>query len=574
MTHHRPHADLTFGSAAPQLVPDADTAQDYTKGQTLGLWGDSVAERHKGEHHKGKHQGGGRKLLARRILSIHLPRFALERLLPYHPDILGACEALTREENGRRVIHAATPEAEAQGVHAGQPLTDARALVADLKVRAHDPAAELRALDKLAGWAERYTPKVAVSGVDGLTLDITGCAHLLGGERAMMRDLALRLQGFGLTVGLAIADTPAAASVTARFGQASEAIVDPATQAEAVADLPILGLGLPAAVVDGLARVGLTRIGQLYTVARAPLAARFGTVVGTRLDQLLGRIDEPITPRRQPPRHRVRLAFAEPVGNRKDIDAATRRLLSRLCERLEADGRGVRRLTLAAHRVDGAVLPMSIGTGAAVRDPDRLFRLFADHFDKLDPGFGIEVMTLEAPETNGMAPIQSNLQAQKAHQADETQGPLVDRLINRLGAERVVRMKPVDRHLPERSEEGVCVDEPGKGAAVPSSVPWAVGQGVHGRARPLRLLQSPEPVEVVAMVPDSPPVMVFWRGAALRITAAEGPERIGAEWWLEKAPPRDYYKVQDGEGRRFWIFRDRPYGGSEEPRWFIHGIFA
>ncbi|MCR9257420.1 MAG: DNA polymerase Y family protein [Alphaproteobacteria bacterium] len=520
-------------------------------GQTLGVGGEAAQF----------------EILARRYLAIALPRFALERLAPYHPDVASTPYALTTDQNGRRIVHAVNAAAEALGVRAGQPLTDARAVAPMLKLRAYDPAGEGKALDKLAQWAERYTPKVAVLAPDTLLLDLTGCAHLMGGERPLLRDLAARLDGFGLSHRLAAADTPGAALAVSRYAVEPVTLVESGRQREAVGDLPVAGLRLPPATVDGLARVGLTRIGQLYPVARAPLAARFGAAVGTRLDQVLGKIDDPLTPRRRPPRHRVRLAFAEPILTLESIQEGVRRLLGRLCERLAADGRGVRRLVLTAHRVDGAVLPLAIGTSTAARESDRLYRLFHEHLDKLDPGFGIEVMTLEAPATDGMLPDQATLDAADADRAETETGPLADRLVNRLGSERVTRPEARDRHIPEQAEAMVPLDRSSTG----SVVPWAVGKG---KVRPLRLFKSPEPVEVVAMVPDSPPVMLFWRGTTHRITAAEGPERIASEWWIEKAPPRDYYRVQDAEGRRLWIYRDRPYGGESEPRWYIHGVFA
>lgn len=445
-----------------------------------------------------------------------------------------------------------------------------------------NPAADRRALAALADWCGRYTPWTAVDddrihagpygGGGGLWLDITGCGHLFGGEGALLDDLLARLDGLGFAAAGAVADTPGAAWAVARFAPASRRIVGGGDGAT-LAALPVAALGLPPVTLADLDRLGLRRLGDLAALPRAPLAARFGPALLTRLDQLFGRCDEPITPRRPIPALAARLAFAEPIAGGGDVLRATEHLLADLCARMAAARQGARRLELGLFRSDGSVVTAAVGTSRPVRDAGHLLRLMRDKLERIDAGFGIELAILAATVVAPLAATQMDLERMAA--ADDGLARLVDRLGNRLDPGNVVRLLPRPSHVPERA----CRPRPA--AAVRAELPVAGDERGH-QPRPLLLLPSPEPIDVIAPVPDGPPVL-FRRGRRRhRLVAAEGPERIGGEWWLEAdgldGDPsrrlRDYYRVEDGDGRRFWIYREGPYRPDTAPRWYLHGLFA
>ncbi len=458
-------------------------------------------------------------------------------------------------------------------------LADALALAPGLATRPDDPATAARRLDSLADWARRFTPWTAPCGDDGLWLDITGCARLFGGEAALLARLSAGVARRGHDHFAAVAATPGAAWALARFAGGGAAGADEARAA--LAPLPMAALRLPEETVAALARVGLRRVGDLYSVPRAPLAQRFGRAPLDRLDRALGRRAEPIAPRRPPARHAARRGFAEPVADTASISAALDSLLDALCAGLARAGLGARRLVLRLHRVDGGAHAISVGAARARRDARGLARLFAERLDGLDAGLGIEVMELEAARAEPLAPAQAGFAAAFSDSDSGAGGDfgtagladLVDRLANRLGAGRVVRLGPRDTHNPDRAVRrhaplpGPPADEPGADATWPAA------------ERPIRLFAPPRPVAAVALAPDGPPMLFHWRGRAVRVVRASGPERIAGEWWREDSPVRDYYRVEDSAGARFWIYREGLYdeGGARAPaapRWFLHGVFA
>lgn len=488
---------------------------------------------------------------------------------------------------GLRIV-AANPAARTGGIRPGLPLADAYAVLPGLRALPADPAAEAKALDGLAAWCGRYTPWTSVDGggpgpcpgAGGLWLDITGCAHLFGGETALLQDLLHRLEKLGFTARTALADTPGAAWAVARFGELDGnglAVVPAGSLRAALAPLPVAALRLDGQVAEGLRRVGLRRIGDLIDLPRAPLAARFGEAVLRRLDQALGRVGESLSPRRPVTPLRARLAFAEPIATPEDIATAVRHLLADLCRRLAEARQGARRLDLVLYRADGTCAATAIGTSRPVRDAGHLERLFREKLEILDPGFGIEVMTLAATIANGLEAQQGDL-ATGGAATEEGLVRLIDRLGNRLGPANVARLAPQASHIPEKA----CREE---AALAPPAPPAAAGKDDFRPAppRPLHLLAWPEPVEVMAPVPDHPPLMFRWHGRPHRVVSADGPERIGPEWWLAEEPldpeaaeraTRDYYRVEDADGRRFWLYRQGLYRPDGAPRWYLHGVFG
>ena len=489
---------------------------------------------------------------------------------------------------------AVSPAAEAAGAHPGLPLAAARALVPGLMVFAADPAGERQTLEDLADWCGRYSPWTAVDGgaasAAGLWLDVTGCTHLFGGETALLEDLVRRLKGFGFAARAALADTPGAAWAAARFASAPTdacVAIPPGETGQALAPLPVAALRLDGATADELSRLGLRAIGDLMGLKRAPLAARFGETLIARLDQALGNKGEPISPRRPPPAFRVRLAFAEPVRVGADVARAFDRLLAELCARMELAHQGARRMEFTLYRLDGTCARAGVGTSRPAREPAHLARLFAEKLAGLDAGFGIETMTLAATAVDALTAGQLKLARApdcvlraapegRAHDAETSAARLIDRLGNHLGPGNVVRLLARASHIPERAFREVSALARPDGASAP-----AASTPSPAAPRPLQLLPWPEPIEVMAPVPDGPPVMFRWRRRQHRVARAEGPERIGPEWWLEDANElssshriRDYYRVENADGRRFWVYREGPYRPGVRPRWYLHGLFA
>ncbi len=390
-------------------------------------------------------------------------------------------------------------------------------------------------------------------GEDGVILDITGCAHLFGGEDKLIADLLNRLAARGISARAAAADTPAAAWAWARFGD-SVALTDP----KHLLKLPIQALRLESQKIGDLKRLGLSVIRQLSEMPRAPLTTRFGPEVLKRLDRLFGADAEPISPQRPPARWRARISFPDGIGRREDIDLAVRALLDELCAALAIDGYGARRLELDLFRLDGDVQTLAIGTHRPSREPLRLMRLFAERLDRVEPGFGIETMILSAAIADAITPQQTDLEA--ARNDNEGLPALIDRLENRLGRGAVSRLSAVDSHWPERAAAATPALEPQRGD-------WPQGQ-----RRPLRLLDPPEEIDAIGP-PGQAPRRFIWRRAPHDVTLATGPERIGAEWWrtMKATPGRDYFWVQDSAGARFWIYRE---GAAQASRWRLHGLFA
>jgi len=458
------------------------------------------------------------------------------------------------------------------GLHAGQKATDAMALVPDLTTDEADPEVDAEALIALIDWCVRFSPAVAADTPGGLFLNITGVAHLWGDEAGLMVDFRDRLRANGLPFRLAIADTPGAAWALAHFGP-DQTIAPPGEQAGLLNPLPPEALRLDPEAAAQIGRLGLRRLEQIIALPRAPLARRFGAETLERLDQALGRSTEALRFRRPPTPWLARLALVEPISTPEDMARVTEDVTAKLCTRLEAESRSARRFEIAFHRVDGKALPLTIGLSLASRDARRIARLFQPRLETVDPGFGIECVTLAAYDVEAISGRQGRIDADLAVTLEDGLAPLIDRLVNRLGPERVWRATPVESHVPE-----LCVRRaPVLETPPPPAAPWN-----RETPRPVRLFRRPEPVEdVTALLPDDPPLQFRWRGRLHRVRRAEGPERVGEEWWkrgideMSVSHVRDYYRVEDAEGARFWLFRAGLYGGSDAPpKWWLHGLFG
>lgn len=463
-------------------------------------------------------------------------------------------------------------EAEQAGLRCDMSVTEARAICPQVEVLAADPAADRAFLEGLADWCSRYTPLVALAGCDGLHLDITGCAHLMGGEKTLLSDLLGRLFHLGLEARAVISSSAGLSFAVSRFGR--NGIIEPGDNDRWLGPLPVAALRLPAETVGMLARVGLQRIEDLMGLPRAPLARRFGREVLLRLDQARGLLEEPLSPRMPVAPHSAERRLAEPIQAEEDVQQVVGQLARSLASGLEARGEGGRHFELLLFRVDGKVFRVTVGASLPLSRPGAMADLFRERLavlqDGLDAGCGFEILRLSILVAEKLQPVQEHFAG--AQDTDRPLAAFVDRVAARFGPDRLLMPVLCESHVPERASTLLAADMAARSAGADLPLPHTLSG-----ARPLRLLTHPEPVEATAEIPDGAPAGFRWRRVFHRICRAEGPERIAAEWWIDgqEAPTRDYFRVEDEDGRRFWLFRRGLYGREPEmPRWFLHGVFA
>ncbi|WP_207099679.1 Y-family DNA polymerase [Paracoccus shandongensis] len=505
-----------------------------------------------------------------RVISVYLPLWPINRLRRQAPEAAPSPEApliLVGRVGNRRLVMAACALAQDLGLSAGMPVSKAQALVPGLQVLPHDPAADAASLERLALWVlQRVSPIVAVDPPDGLVIDSTGADHLHGGEAALLETLIGRLVMSGVTARAAIADTWGAAHALARHRADPMHLAEVGTAEELLSPLPLSALRLPLATLASLRALGFACIGDLLHQPRAPLTRRFGPELCRRLDQALGHASEPIVPLRPDSLVEVRRSFAEPIAAAETIARYIGKLVRALCVALEERGLGARRLDLLCWRVDAHVQTVRVGLARPQRDPQRLTRLLCERIETISPGYGIEILSLTAVMVERLEARQVASSLLEAPSPDLSL--LVDVLANRVGARGVYRMAPVPSDVPERSVTRIP----------PLSEPVGAGWPDHW-PRPTRLLPRPEPIETMALLPDHPPVWIIWRGIRRKVARADGPERVFGEWWkrdAERVAVRDYFRIEDDAGERFWVFRAGDGENSEtgSHRWFLHGVFG
>lgn len=520
----------------------------------------------------------------RRILCLRLPRLPIDRSrLPSQgsvaaPDDGASPFVVVAKADNALKLHAVDAAASALGLAPGMPLADARAMVPALRVAEADEAADARALDDVADWCDRFTPLVALDPPDGLFLDITGCAHLFGGEARLIDMVAGALARRGFAVGAAIAGTAMAARALARqpTRHGRGRIAPPGEEAAILAPLPIEALGASEAITRGLRRAGLKTIADVALRERKEIAARFGASFVALLERALGLADAPISPRKPPPDYVVERRFAEPVATETVVAATLAGLARALADVMARSAKGARRLEAAFFRADGVTRMLTVETARPVTNADVVARLFRERLaalaDPLDPGFGFDLIRLSAARVETMAEAQHDFDG-GLRDNDEV-AALVDRIGARLGPARVLVHLPRDTHIPERAAFAAPAH---RALTAAMRETWPARPEGEPPRRPLRLFERPEPVEVIAEVPDGPPVRFRWRRATHAVAHAEGPERIAMEWWRAgpDARTRDYFRVEDEQGLRFWLYRDGLYGREGGPlTWFMHGLFA
>ena len=501
-------------------------------------------------------------------MAIWLARLAIDRWQLAEGPRADPVALISEGAHGPRITAVNAP-ARAAGVRPGTALTDARALCPELAVAPADPAGDLALLEKLALWAQRWGPWSALDPPDGLLVDVSGVAHLFGGEQLLLADASERLAARGLTARLAVAPTAGAAWALAHYGP--ECVVH--QPGHSLDELPVAALRLDPATLLVLRRLGLKRVGELSGVARDALARRFRSVRApaanplVRLDQLTGKVPEPLLPVLAAPPPLVQRRLIEPIRHRALLDQVLGDLADDMVRLLEGQASGARRLELALWKVDGEVVQRRLELAAATRAAAHITRLFAGKLDDVDAGFGIELARLTAAWCEPLALSQRDFEA--AAEAHGTSlAACIDRLSVRLGAGAIRRPEPVASHWPERAQRWLPPLEPGRAAQ----------ESLALHARPLKLLDRPELISVIHASPDGLPRRFRWRGTLHEVTRAEGPERIAPEWWRERgaARLRDYYRVEDTQGRRYWIYRHghAADGRGGMPEWYLQGLCA
>jgi protein ImuB len=478
------------------------------------------------------------------------------------------------------LVVALDAKAERLGLYKGLAMAQARAMHPAIAAIEEEPHADARLLDTLADWCLRYTPLVATDPPDGLLLDTTGCAHLYGGEARLIADLTERLKRVGLLPRIAVAGTIGAAHAAARYGKPG--IHDNGDERALIESMPMSALRVASGICASLARVGLKRIVDIVDLPRAPLAARFGAELLRQLDRALGREEEPLTPRLPVAPYIAEQRFAEPIAREEDVLAIIEKLAARLKSTLERQGDGARRLELTLFRTDGALRRIATGTSRPLRDPVEIRALFIERLaalnDDLDPGFGFDMARLAVAvaepcpdEQIGLGPAENSKALHR----------LVDHLNARLGGERVRKLIAQDSHVPELATVTLPAQIRREDDGWSAFRRYRDEQGIG--PRPLRLLPKPEPITAIAQVPDGPPQRFWWRNALHEVVAVEGPERIERTWWTDQGgKARDYFRVEDRNGLRFWLFRAGLYRDMTQedweeqrfPVWFMHGAFA
>ena len=551
-----------------------------------------------------------------RVISIWLPFWRTDRLerlgggVKLHEPVPLA--VIAKGKGGKRLLALNASAAEA-GLRPGMLLTDACAILPSLVAAAHDGQAEHQELKQLAASCNRFSPWTAPDEPDGFWIEATGLAHLFGDEEPLLRAILSYLHGLGFAARCAIAGTAGAAWGLARYSNVVSTIVPPGEEARAIARLPVKALRIDADSVALLNRLGLKTVGQILKIPRASLRSRLGKAITCRLDQALGREGEALSPLMPEPAYAARLEFIDPLTAMEGLAQTACILIDSVAEKLKADGKGARRFALALFDTQNGRVEVNVRMARPSAEPKHIGRVFKEKLAALegrfDPTLGFDAVALYAMRAEPLQNRQTELLESVA--ADSGDGERIaqflDRVTARLGEKAVTRFAFEASHWPERAAShapagalprtlaGVraqALAQGVTGARGAASGPDAKGAMRQSRSssasatvaaapalcapRPLMLLPRPEPIAVIAVVPDYPPYKFVWRRCHHKVAKAEGPERISPEWWSGEAKvptARDYYRVEDEKGQRFWLYREQASGADEAQRWFMHGLF-
>ncbi|WP_153799487.1 Y-family DNA polymerase [Foetidibacter luteolus] len=499
--------------------------------------------------------------MQKRFVAIWFRHLKTDWLIKRQPQLAQTAFALALQDHGRLRITEVSAIAKAKGIYAGMVAADAKVLVPGIQIVDDQENLSAGLLEKMGHWSIRFTPVAAVDFPDGLILDVSGCAHLWGGEETYLKDMLNRFKKLGYHTRVAIADTIGTAWAISRYGRV-KAIIGTGEQAASITPLPPAALRLPAEVTERLHKLGLYQVGSFMNMQRSVLRRRFGKELLLRLNQALGLEEEIITPLCPVEPWQERLPCMEPITTRKGIEAALEQLLQQLCSRMQRNGIGIRKAVLNCYRVDDDIQTVSVETNHASLNGSHLFKLFELEISLLKPGWGIELFVLEAVKTEDVKPVQETFFTLNSSLQSRELAELLDNLAARFGNAAINRYLPAEHHLPEKSLQlASSLDEQ-------PSIAWP-----SGKVRPIHLLREPQQIEVTAPIPDYPPMNFRYKGKLHTVKKADACERIEAEWWIARGLHRDYYVVEDEEGKRYWLFRLGHYDEQVKPGWFIHGFF-
>jgi protein ImuB len=499
--------------------------------------------------------------MGKRFVSIWFPYLATDWHARKQPQLRDTAFVLKSTVRNRIIITAANPLAKADGIYENMVLADAKALHPSLHVMDDKPGLTTQLADRIAEWCIRFTPAASPDYPNGVLLDASGCTHLWGGEEAYLNDIIKRLNGRGYSVRVAIADTIGCAWAMARYG--NKMIVEKGKQVQALLSLPVSSLRIDEGTKEVLQKLGLRKINDVISIPAKSLRRRFGNTLLQRLKQAIGEEEESIVPVYPIEPYQERLPCIEPIKTKEGIEIALQHLLTNLCFRLRKEGKGLRKAFFRAYQLDGGTSGIEISTNQPSQNVEHLFRLFEIKLPTIEPKEGIELFILEATAVEDALAKQEDLWRVQSGLLEGEVLDLMDRFTNRLGAEAVQRFLPTEHYWPERScKKAIDLNER-------PTTEWKLD-----KPRPLQILSPPELIDVTAPVPDYPPLNFRHKGQLHIVAKADGPERIEQEWWIQEGEHRDYYAVEDAEGKRYWIFRSGHYNEKKRPKWYLHGFFA
>ncbi len=500
--------------------------------------------------------------MQKRFISIWFRHLKTDWFIRRQPELRDIPFVLASPDHGKMLVTAANNLAQSQGIDTGIAVADARAILYGLQVLNDDPAINIKLLNGLAEWCIRFTPTVATDLPAGLLLDVTGCAHLWGGEKQYLTDIYKRLKQFGYDASMAMADTIGCAWAVARFGQ-DTSIIESGGHAAALLTLPPASLRLEQGIIERLEKLGLRQVADFINMPRTALRRRFGPSLLQRIDEATGNKEEMIIPVHPVEPYHERLPCIEPIVTATGIEIALKQLLDTVCKRLQHEQKGLRVAIFKGYRMDGKIEKIEIGTNRPSCNSNHLFKLFEIKTGTIEPALGIELFTLDALKVEELVSQQEKLWENIGALDNNELSELLDRIQGKIGTNSIHRYLPDEHYWPERSYKLAT------GINEKLQTAWKID-----RPRPLQILCKPDPIEVTAPIPDYPPMMFRYKGKLHKIIKADGPERIEQEWWLQEGQHRDYYCVEDEDGNRYWLFRLGHYDVAKSYKWFIHGFFA
>ena len=501
-------------------------------------------------------------IMNQRFVAIWFLHLKTDWMIRQNPPLKNIPFVMAAPAHGRMMITEASTMAKAKGICNGMVVSDARIILPGIQVIDDTKDVGARLIKKLSLWCARYSPAVAIDNPDGLLLDVSGCAHLWGTERDYLKDIIHKLKAFGYHIRAAIADTIGAAWAIARYGKTT-AIIKQDDHGTAMSGLPPAALRLPVDITERLHKLGFYTIGSFMHIPRSMLRRRFGNPLLQRLDEALGHIEEALLPVIPVTPYQERLPCLEPITTKTGIEIALENLIVLLCKRLRKESKGLRKASFKGYRIDNKTEQINIVTNHPSNNPQHLFKLFELKIGTIEPALGIELFLLEALQIEDVVPVQETFWTANNSMESKETAELLDSLQSKFGNNIIHRYLPAEHHLPERStrQADALKDKP--------AIPWRTD-----KIRPIQLFKQPIEIRVTAPIPDYPPMNFRYKGKLHTIKKADACERIEAEWWMDDGLHRDYYGVEDEEGRRFWIFRLGHYDEEKKPQWFIHGFFA